>query len=66
MVEYDKQKLSHDNQNGKWRKYTSQIYILETFSQRFVINLLRDFWTASNYENTKIDIFIGHFSNRYS
>ena len=25
-------------------------FILETLSQRFVLNILRDFWNASNYE----------------
>ena len=51
MVEYDKQKLSYDNQRGKMKKYTSQIFfILETLSQRFVLNILRDFRISSNYE----------------
>ena len=67
MVEYDKQKLSYDNQHGKMKKKINlRFFILETLSQRFVLNILRYFGKASNYENTKIKIFIGHFSNRYS
>ena len=64
MVKYDKQKLSYDNQHWKLKKiHISDFFILETLSHRFVQNILRDFQKHQIMKNTKIDIFIGHFSN---
>ena len=53
MVENDKQQLFYDNQHGKMKKIYIihlRFFSLETLSQRFVLNILRDFWNASNYE----------------
>ena len=67
MVEYDRQKLYYDNQHGKLKKICIlDFFIWQTMSQRFVLNILRDFWKHQIMKNTKIGIFIGHFSNRYS
>ena len=48
----------------KQRKCTSQVFILETSSHRFVQNLLRDFAKHGIMENMKISHFLGQFLTR--
>ena len=42
-----------------------RFFILETLSHRFVLNILRDFWNASNYEKYQNLIFFGTDTVRY-